>query len=238
MSYLMDLRDVVSGYLNRPVLHGVSLQLIEGEVLSVIGPNGHGKTTLLRTLSGFLPFRSGQLEIAGKRLEKSSVHTRVEAGLIHVPQGDQLFTEMSVEENLLMGAYLTPNGPEVNQRLDKVFALFPRLKDRRTQPASSLSGGERRMVGIGRGLMADARILMLDEPSLGLAPLLIEQIYEALRVLSAEGLSLIIVEENPSRVMDIASRLLLMDAGHIVWSGTPDEADNSQDIMKTYLGGH
>jgi branched-chain amino acid transport system ATP-binding protein len=220
------------------VLHGVTVQLAEGEVLSVIGPNGHGKTTLLRTLSGFLPFRGGTLSLAGKRLETSSIFARVEAGLVHVPQGDQLFTEMSVEENLLMGAYLLPNGPEVDRRLDTVFTLFPRLKDRRNQPTNSLSGGERRMVGIGRGLMADAKVLMLDEPSLGLAPLLIEQIYEALRALRAGGRSFLVVEENPSRVMALADRLSLMDAGHIVWSGTADEADESRDIMKTYLGGH
>ncbi|WP_138935384.1 ABC transporter ATP-binding protein [Roseovarius arcticus] len=238
MSFLLDAQGVVSGYLYRPVLHGVTVQLAEGEVLALIGPNGHGKTTLLRTLSGFLPFRAGQCEIAGQRLEKSSMHTRVEAGLIHVPQGDQLFTEMSVEENLLMGAYLLKNGLDIDRKLEKVFTLFPRLKERRNQPTSSLSGGERRMVGIGRGLMADAKVLMLDEPSLGLAPLLIEQIYEALGVLRAEGLSFLIVEENPSRVMAIADRLLLMDAGHIVWSGTAAEADSSQDILKTYLGGH
>lgn len=238
MSFLLDARDIVSGYLYRPVLHGVSVQMNQGEVLAVIGPNGHGKTTLLRTLSGFLPVRSGTFALEDHQLEKSSVHARVEAGLIHVPQGDQLFTDMSVEENLLMGAYLLNDAARIDQKLERVFTLFPKLKDRRNQATNSLSGGERRMVGIGRGLMADAKVLMLDEPSLGLAPLLIEQIYEALGVLSAEGLSFLIVEENPSRVMAIADRLLLMDAGHIVWSGSAAEADSSQDILKTYLGGH
>lgn len=238
MTVLMNAEDVVSGYLNRPVLHGISVQLSEGQVLAVIGPNGHGKTTLLRTLSGFLPFRAGRFEFAGQRLEKSGVHTRVEAGLVHVPQGDQLFSEMTVEENLLMGSYLVDQSSEIDRRLDRVFTLFPRLKDRRNQTASSLSGGERRMVGIGRGLMADSRMLMLDEPSLGLAPLLIEQIYEALGALRAEGRSFLVVEENPSRLMAFADRLCLMDAGHIVWSGSTDEARESQDILKTYLGGH
>lgn len=235
---LLAATDLVSGYLNRPVLHGVSVQVAQGEVLAVIGPNGHGKTTLLRTLSGFLPCRSGRFEFAGRQLEKASVHARVEAGLVHVPQGDQLFADMSVEENLLMGAYLIRDKAEIARRLDHVFTLFPKLRDRRLQTASSLSGGERRMVGIGRGLMADAKLIMLDEPSLGLAPLLIEQIYAALSVLRAEGRSFLVVEENPSRLMAFADRLCLMDAGQIVWSGTADEARQSGDILKTYLGGN
>ncbi len=238
MTMLLEARDVVSGYLNRPVLHGVSAQVSEGEVLAVIGPNGHGKTTFLRTLSGFLDFRSGEFSFAGKRLEAASVHARVEAGLIHVPQGDQLFADMSVQENLLMGAYLVSDPTLIAERLERVFTLFPRLKERRAQIASSLSGGERRMVGIGRGLMGDARLLMLDEPSLGLAPLLIEQIYTALAALRQEGYSFLIVEENPSRLMSFADRISLLDAGRIVWSGTTEEARQSKDILTTYLGGH
>ncbi|MCR9140165.1 MAG: ABC transporter ATP-binding protein [Alphaproteobacteria bacterium] len=238
MSALLSATDVVSGYLNRPVLHGVSIDIAEGEVLALIGPNGHGKTTLLRTLSGFLPTRNGQFEFAGARLEHATVHARVEAGLVHIPQGDQLFAEMSVEENLLMGAYLVTDAREVERRLDQVYTLFPRLKDRRPQTASSLSGGERRMVGIGRGLMADAKLIMLDEPSLGLAPLLIEQIYDALSKLRTEGRSFLVVEENPSRLMTFADRLCLMDAGNIIWSGSTAEARKSEDILKTYLGGH
>ncbi len=238
MTVLMEARDVVSGYLNRPVLYGVSAQVTEGEVLAIIGPNGHGKTTFLRTLSGFLPFRGGEFSFAGKRLETASVHARVEAGLIHVPQGDQLFADMSVQENLLMGAYLVSDPSLIAARLERVFTLFPRLKERRGQITSSLSGGERRMVGIGRGLMGDARLLMLDEPSLGLAPLLIEQIYTALAALRQEGYSFLIVEENPSRLMAFADRISLLDAGRIVWSGTTEEARQSKDILTTYLGGH
>ncbi|MFT7674693.1 MAG: branched-chain amino acid transport system ATP-binding protein [Gammaproteobacteria bacterium] len=235
---LLDARNIVSGYLNRPVLHGVSVSLAEGEVLAIIGPNGHGKTTLLQTLSGFLPIRSGTFEFAGKRLEKAAVHSRVESGLIHVPQGDQLFTEMTVEDNLLMGAYLLADKGEISKRLDQVYTLFPGLKDRTTQTTSSLSGGERRMVGIGRGLMSNASLIMLDEPSLGLAPLLIEQIYQALGALKAEGRSFLIVEENPSWLLSFADRISLMDAGQIAWSGNLEEARNSKDILNTYLGGH
>ncbi|MCJ8308972.1 MAG: ABC transporter ATP-binding protein [Rhizobiaceae bacterium] len=237
MSALLACQGVVSGYLNRPVLHDVSLDVPDRGVVALIGPNGHGKTTLLRTLSGFLPLRGGTIRFQGEEFNRAPVHARVASGLIHVPQGDQLFTELSVEENLLMGAHLCADQHEVAQRLDEVFDLFPRLKERRHQLASSLSGGERRMVGIGRGLMANGRLLMLDEPSLGLAPLVIEQIYAALDQLRARGVSFLVVEENPSRLLHFATSLLLMDAGQIVWRGSSREARNSADILKTYLSG-
>lgn len=238
MSALLRCEGLVSGYLNRPVLHGVSLTIPHKGVLALIGPNGHGKTTLLRTLSGFLRMREGQIFFDGQLASRWTVHDRVKAGIIHVPQGDQLFMEMTVEENLLMGAYLCTDRVEVTNRLDHVFSLFPKLKDRCTQVANSLSGGERRMVGIGRGLMANAKLLMLDEPSLGLAPLVIEQIYAALGQLRSRGMAFLVIEENPSRLLDFADNLCLMDAGHIVWSGAADDAKTSGDILKTYLGGH
>lgn len=237
MTQLLNVQGIAAGYLNRPVLHALSLSLHEGEALAVIGPNGHGKTTLLRALSGLVPLRSGSIKFAGRRLDQTSVHGRVEAGLIHVPQGDQLFVDMTVEENLLMGAYLVGDQGEVRRRIDKVFSLFPRLLERRMQSVRALSGGERRMVGIGRGLMATARLLMIDEPSLGLAPLLIEQIYEALGALRAEGYSFLVVEENPSRIVKFADRICLLDAGQFVWSGIPDEAVRSEGLLKTYFGG-
>jgi branched-chain amino acid transport system ATP-binding protein len=238
MSILLSAENLVSGYLNRPVLHGVSLKIPAGSVLAVIGPNGHGKTTLLRTLSGLLTVTAGTIHFDGQDISKQAVHRRVELGLIHVPQGDQLFAEMTVEENLRMGAYLVPDAATTEELLTKVYALFPKLAERRNQLTSSLSGGERRMVGVGRGLMSDGRLIMLDEPSLGLAPKVIEEIYAGLAAMRKTGHSFLIVEENPSRLMNFADYLCLLDAGQVVWSGTPDEARKSQDILKTYLGGH
>ena len=238
MSPLLSCEGLVSGYLNRPVLHDVSLDVPESGALALIGPNGHGKTTLLRTLSGFLSLRSGSIQFDGQPMDTLPVHSRVAAGLVHVPQGDQLCTEMTVEENLMMGAYLSNDAQETARRLQEVYDLFPKLKDRRQQIASGLSGGERRMVGIGRGLMSNVRLMMLDEPSLGLAPLVIEQIYEALTQLRTRGMAFLVVEENPSRLIQFADNLCLMDGGHIVWQGATEEARNSGEILKTYLGGH
>lgn len=238
MKPALSCTNIVSGYLNRPVLHGVSIEVPESSVFAVIGPNGHGKTTLLRTISGFLPLRGGKLALDGEDVSGLSVDQRVGAGIVHVPQGDQLFTEMTVEENLAMGAYLSTDPQETDQRLGEVFALFPKLKERRNQVTSGLSGGERRMVGIGRGMMAKSRILMLDEPSLGLAPLVIEQIYDALAELRKRGMAFLVVEENPSRLMHFAENLCLLDAGRVVWQGSSAEARESSDILNTYLGGH
>lgn len=236
MTAALEALDVISGYHNRPVLHGVSLSLAWGSILGLIGPNGHGKTTLLRTLSGLVTLRSGAIRIGGKDIGHAPAHGRVEQGLIHIPQGDQLFGDMTVEENLRMGAYLRPDRSQTQRSLEEVYSLFPRLGERRGQTASSLSGGERRMAGIGRGLMANGSVMMFDEPSLGLAPLIIEQIYRALRAMIQSDRAILIVEENPSRLLGVADRVCLMDAGRIEWSGTSQQASSSQDIIATYLG--
>ena len=229
---------LVSGYLNRPVLHDVSVAVEHGRMLGLIGPNGHGKTTLLRTLSGLVNVRAGDIHFEGQEITARPVCERVEIGLVHVPQGDRLFGEMSVEENLKMGAYLRSDRDAVKRSLDEVYSLFPRLGERREQSANSLSGGERRMAAIGRGLMSDGKVLMFDEPSLGLAPLVIEQIYGALRKLIASSRAILVVEENPSRLIGIADTICLMDAGRVVWSGTSADVASSQDVFATYLGGH
>jgi branched-chain amino acid transport system ATP-binding protein len=236
LTALLTIENLTAGYGKQPVLHGVSLQIQPKSVLALIGPNGHGKTTLLRCLSGLIAHKADKLVFDGQEIAATRSHTRVALGLIHVPQGDQLFRDMSVEENLLMGAYLRPDAAAVQASLAEVYKFFPRLGERRDQMANSLSGGERRMAGIGRGLMAEGRFMMIDEPSLGLAPLIIEQIYDGLKALATSGRTILIVEENPMRIAEIADHMALMDGGQIVWAGAPSALSTEQKIMQTYFG--
>ncbi len=233
----LDLDGVVAGYRGPPVLDGVSLRVGEGELVTVVGPNGHGKTTLLRTISGLIRPRGGSIRLGGERIAGLPPEAVAARGVAHVPQGDLLFPQMSVEENLLMGAYVERGRAAVARRLDEVFARLPKLKDRRRQVASTLSGGERRMVGIGRGLMMGGRVLLIDEPSLGLAPLVIEGIYETIAALKASGRSILLVEENPARVTAVADRIHLLDNGRFVWSGLPADLMARDELLSTYLGG-
>ena len=232
----LKVSDIVGGYGNQPVLHGLSLDVDPGTLVSVIGPNGHGKTTLLRAISGQVHLRSGQVLLNGMDLSGRPVDAITAAGIAHVPQGDLLFTGMTVYENLLMGAYLVRDRALLQSRLDQVFALLPKLAERRNQITDSLSGGERRMVGIGRGLMTGGQVLMLDEPSLGLAPIVIDTIYELVETLKADGRSILLVEESPERVVDFADRIYLLDNGEINWSGTATELSANDELLSTYLG--
>ena len=232
----LKVSNIVGGYGNQPVLHGLSLDVDPGTLVSVIGPNGHGKTTLLRAISGQVQLRSGQVLLNGMDLSGRPVDAIAAAGIAHVPQGDLLFTGMTVHENLLMGAYLVRDRALLQSRLDQVFALLPKLAERRNQITDSLSGGERRMVGIGRGLMTGGQVLMLDEPSLGLAPIVIDTIYELVETLKADGRSILLVEESPERVVDFADRIYLLDNGEINWSGTATELSANDELLSTYLG--
>ncbi len=232
---VLDLSQIVSGYDVINVLKGVSLTVGRGELVAVVGPNGHGKSTLLKTISGLVPLRSGEIRIDGGTMA-GAPHLVAASGVAHVPQGDMLFAQMTVLENLLMGAYLAPDRAEMQRRLDEVYALLPKLADRRGQIASTLSGGERRMVGIGRGLMMGGRILLIDEPSLGLAPLIIEQVYGVIADLCKSGRTILLVEENPARLEGLADRVHLLDDGEIVWSGKPADLMARDELLTTYLG--
>jgi branched-chain amino acid transport system ATP-binding protein len=233
---LLSLSGVRSGYGNRLVLRDVELSVPAGQVVTLIGPNGHGKTTLLRTISGLTALRGGEISLDGRPLKGLPPERIAALGVVHVPQGDLLFTQMTVQENLLMGAYLERDAKVTAGRLEEVYALLPKLKERRHQVAATLSGGERRMAGIARGLMAGGRILMLDEPSLGLAPIIIDQIYELIAGLKAKGHSILLVEENPMRVVDLAERLYLLDNGEIAWSGRGEELMRREELLATYFG--
>ena len=233
----LQVEGLVSGYDGPDVLRGISFSVPRGQLVTVVGPNGHGKTTLLRTISGLQRVRSGRVVLAGRTLSGLAPYRIAAAGVAHVPQGDMLFPEMSVAENLLMGGFLHTNRADLARRLDEVYTLLPRLAERRRQLAATLSGGERRMAGIGRGLMMGGSVLLLDEPSLGLAPLIIEQVYDVIAGLCAAGRTILLVEENPARVADLAHAIHLRDDGRLVWSGPPHELLARSELLETYLGG-
>ncbi|PLL11512.1 branched-chain amino acid ABC transporter ATP-binding protein [Tabrizicola sp. TH137] len=234
---LLEIAGLEAGYGAQTVLRGLDLALAEGSFAALVGPNGHGKSTALRTVSGLLRARGGTIRLAGERIDRLRPDQIVAAGVVHVPQGDMLFPEMTVLENLRLGAYLPAAAAEAARRLDEVFDLLPKLRERRGQVASTLSGGERRMVGIGRGLMAGGRVLMLDEPSLGLAPIVIDQIYEVVRSLAASGRTILVVEENAMRIAEMADRMHLMDNGRIGWEGPGQDFLSRPEILSAYLGG-
>jgi branched-chain amino acid transport system ATP-binding protein len=234
---LLEIRGIEAGYGGQKVLRGISLEVPEGGMVTLIGPNGHGKTTLLRTISGLVKPSGGEILLHGEKINGRRAHSIVERGIVHIPQGDMLFSDMTVYDNLMMGAYPKAAYATAGDRLATVYKLLPRLEERRNQVASTLSGGERRMLSIGRGLMANGKLLLIDEPSLGLAPLVIDQIYEVIADLKRHGISILLVEENASRVIGVADKVFLLDDGKIVWRGTPSEMEENQDILETYLGG-
>lgn len=233
---LLRLTDVRSGYGETEILHGVSLAVADGETVVILGPNGHGKTTLLRTVSGLLPTRAGQAAFAGQVVTGRPPDAIVALGLVQIPQGDLLFPEMTVLENLLMGAYRAPAWTHRRARLEEIFAIFPRLHERQKQLARTLSGGERRMLAIGRGLMGESRLLMIDEPALGLAPVIIEELYRRIGEIKALGRSLLLVEESAAHVEGLADRVYLMESGMIIREGTPRELLADEALLRTYLG--
>ena len=237
MTVMLDIKGVSSGYGQHLVIRDISLSVEQGQLAALIGPNGHGKTTLLRTISGLVRPKEGTISLAGKRIDGMRADEIVAAGVVHVPQGDLLFPQMTVLENLRMGAYLPEARRRESTRIEEVFALLPKLKERQNQLASTLSGGERRMVGIGRGLMAGGQILMLDEPSLGLAPIVIDHIYAVISSLRKQGRTILIVEENATRIAEMADAMHLLDNGSFAWSGSGAELLSRPEILSTYLGG-
>jgi branched-chain amino acid transport system ATP-binding protein len=233
---VIEIDGLSTGYDDTPVLHELSFTLKVGEVVLILGPNGHGKTTLLRTISGLLKAWSGSISFDGQDLLRLTPDQIVKAGIAHVPQGDLLFPDLSVLENLWMGAYLPEAWRDRKKRIEEVFALFPVLKNRSSQLARTLSGGERRMLALGRGLMTKASLYLIDEPSLGLAPLAIEDVYRNIRSLVERGFSILLVEENASHAMDLADQVYLMEGGRFVQSGKPDELLGDEAFQMAYMG--
>ncbi|MDA0228550.1 MAG: ABC transporter ATP-binding protein [Proteobacteria bacterium] len=234
---LLSVEGLHAGYEGQNVLNNITFDVPKGSLISLLGPNGHGKTTLLRCISGLVKPTKGTITFNGQRIEGMDAEKIVARGVVMIPQGDMLFPEMSVYDNLRMGAYLKEANAKFEQNVEEIYTLLPRLKERTSQMARTLSGGERRMLAIGRGLLAGGEILMLDEPSLGLAPIVIDQIYDIIRDLKAQGRTLLLVEENASRIIDLAEQIHLIDTGTIVWHGGGEELQSNPQVLETYLGG-
>jgi branched-chain amino acid transport system ATP-binding protein len=234
---ILELKDIAAGYGEIQVLWGVNLAVGRGEITALIGSNGAGKTTLMRSISGLIPMWSGSCISDGEDLFGHKAADVLAHGIVHVPEGRRLFGAMSVEENLLMGAYLRKaSGSELKRDIDRVYTTFPRLHERRRQAAATLSGGEQQMCAIGRGLMSAPRLLMIDELSLGLSPLMVEQLVEALKALNAEGMSILLVEQDVTIALDLCHRAFVMDMGRIVRSGSGAELLADPIVRDAYLG--
>lgn len=233
---MLKVTDLQAGYGGSVVLHGVSLEVKDGEAVVILGPNGHGKTTLLRAISGLVRPTAGSVEFDGQVISRLSPAEVVAAGVVHIPQGDLPFPELTVLDNLLMGAYLPDAWRQRKQKLEQVYDLFPVLKERPRQLARSLSGGERRMLALGRGLMGNAKILVIDEPSLGLAPFLIEEVYQRIREINKSGMSILLADENADHIEGFADRVYLLESGSIVGQGTAEEMLRDEALLAAYLG--
>ena len=235
---LLEARDLDLFYGDIQVVWGASFRVHAGEVVAVLGPNGAGKTTTLRAVSGTLRPRAGRVVFRGSDITRTPPHRIAGLGIAHVPEGRRVFPEMTVLENLEMGAYpaLRAARAHLQPRLDKVFELFPRLRDRRRQLAGTLSGGEAQMLAIARGLMSDPQLLILDEPSLGLMPLLVEHLFEAIRAVNAAGVTVLLVEQHLDEALSLAHRAYIIEAGRIVLEGRGNDLREQPQIRKAYLG--
>jgi branched-chain amino acid transport system ATP-binding protein len=231
---LLAVQGLSSAYGRIEVLHGVDLSVRQGEIVTLIGANGAGKTTLMRCLSGVRPMTAGSVAFEGADITRMKPHLRVAAGIVQVPEGRQVFQPLSVEDNLKLGAYRRAGDPA--RDIERIYALFPILRDKRGQPAGGLSGGQQQMLAVGRAMMANPKLLLLDEPSMGLAPVIVAQIFDVILRLKAEGATIFLVEQNASAALAIADRAYVLETGRIVLSGAGRELAADDDVRKAYLG--
>jgi branched-chain amino acid transport system ATP-binding protein len=233
---MLELTNVDAGYGGFQALFGISMSVSTGEAVAVIGANGAGKTTLLRVISGLLPATDGTMTMESVSLRTTPPHKIIDTGIAHVPEGRRLFPRLSVENNLKIGAYIPAARAKFPERLAFVYELFPRLKERRAQLAGTLSGGEQQMCAIGRALMSRPKLVLFDEPSMGLAPVIVAQVFDLVRRIRSEGYTVLIVEQNVRQVLKFADRGYLLEAGRMVMSGTAQEMLKSDEIQKAYMG--
>lgn len=233
---MLEVNDIHAYYGNIQALKGISLTVEEGEIVTLIGANGAGKTTTLRSISGLLPPRQGMITFEGEDLSHYKAHEIVYKDVSMVPEGRGIFARLTVSENLDMGAFSRNDKTEINQDLERVFSLFPRLKERRTQVAGTLSGGEQQMLATGRALMAHPRLLLMDEPSMGLAPVLVEDIFDTIQEINKEGTTILLVEQNAQMALSVADRGYVLQTGEIVLEDTASHLKENEMVQKAYLG--
>lgn len=234
---MLEIKDIEVFYGVIQAIKGISFEVNEGEVIALIGANGAGKTTILHTITGLLSPKKGSVIFEGKDITKVPAHKIVSLGMAHVPEGRRVFAELSVYQNLKMGAYTRKDKAEIARTLEMVYKRFPRLEERKNQLAGTLSGGEQQMLAMGRALMSSPKLLMLDEPSMGLAPILVEQIFDIIKELHAGGTTILLVEQNAQAALSVADRAYVLETGRISLSGTGAELMASDRVRKAYLGG-
>jgi len=234
---LLEVDNVHAYYGKIHALRGVSLSVEEGEIVTLIGANGAGKTTTLNAISGLVRAREGQIRLDGEDLRATPPHLVVSKGIVQVPEGRRMFARLTVEENLRMGGYSLGNSGEVGAGIERAFTMFPRLKERRHQVAGTLSGGEQQMLAIGRGLMPNPKVLLLDEPSMGLAPTLVELIFETIVAINKAGTTILLVEQNALMALGVANRGYILQTGQIVLTDTPEKLRDNEEVKRAYLGG-
>ena len=233
---LLEVKDLHVSYGMIKAIHGVSFEVNQGEVIALIGANGAGKTTILHTITGLVPSTQGTITFQGKDITKTQGYKIVSLGMAHVPEGRRVFAQLSVYENLIMGAYTRKDKEEIQETLEKVYKRFPRLKERRNQLAGTLSGGEQQMLAMGRALMSHPQIILMDEPSMGLSPIFVNEIFDIIKEVSAQGTTVLLVEQNAKKALSIADRAYVLETGNIVLSGDAEELMNNDSIKKAYLG--
>lgn len=234
---LLTVKDLTVYYGVIQALRGISFSVNRGEIVTLIGANGAGKTTTMQSIMGLVPIRSGQVLFDGKDITKTPCHKIVHLGMTQVPEGRRVFSELTVYENLLMGAYSESDKKTLRKNLDKIYAWFPRLQERKDQVAGTLSGGEQQMLAMGRAMMSRPALLMLDEPSMGLSPLLVDQVFDIIRSFHKNGTTVLLVEQNAGKSLAISDRAYVLETGSIVLSGSGEELLRSEDVKKAYLGG-
>jgi branched-chain amino acid transport system ATP-binding protein len=233
---MLEIKDLHVSYGMIQAIQGVSFEVKEGEVISLIGANGAGKTTVLHAITGLLKPKSGSIMFEGQDLVKTPAHKIVGLGMAHVPEGRRVFAQLSVYENLLMGAYTRKNKKEIEESLEMVYERFPRLQERKKQMAGTLSGGEQQMLAMGRALMSKPKIILMDEPSMGLSPLFVSEVFDIIQKISQSGTTVLLVEQNAKKALSIADRAYVLETGKIALTGKASELINDENIKKAYLG--